>query len=69
MKKVYVSIDHTPNTMIIVANFGKGLHGECHKIQHIYLFLEKALKKIWQLEDILLLLVFNRKTSNVNMES
>ena len=29
----------------------------------------KALKKIWQLEDILLLLVLNRKTSNVNMES
>jgi hypothetical protein len=27
----------------------------------------KALEKIWQLEDILLLLVFNRKTSNVNM--
>jgi len=54
--------------MIIVANFGKGLHGECHKIQHIYLFLEKALKKIWQLEDILLLVVLNRKTSNVNME-
>jgi len=29
----------------------------------------KALEKIWQLEDILfLLLVLNRKTSNVNME-
>jgi len=55
--------------MIIVANFGKGLHGECHKIQHIYLFLEKALeKKIWQLEDFLLVVVLNRKTSNVNME-
>jgi len=27
------------------------------------------LKKIWQLEDILLLLVLNRKTSNVNTES
>jgi len=30
--KKYISIDHTTNTMIIVANFGFGLYWECHEI-------------------------------------
>ena len=54
--------------MIIVANFGMVSNGECHKIQHIHLFLEKLWKRFGNLKIFCCCLVLNRKTSNVNME-
>jgi len=54
--------------MIIVANFGMVSNGECHKIQHIHLFLEKLWRRFGNSKIFCCCLVLNRKTSNVNME-
>jgi len=55
--------------MIIVANFGMVAYWRMPQNPAYLSVSRKALEKIWQLEDILLLLVLNRKTSNVkNME-